>query len=115
MLFIAPIVSSSDSQDTKTIFDLLSAIDGLYESVDTEVGHLGRPLGLHTSISYGLSISYYKYPLYEALKSARELLFDKAKHVDGKMLSLGVYANIVVRGSWALFVRIQMYIHLFLN
>lgn len=84
LLFIAPVVSSSDLQGTRTIFDLLSAIDGLYQSVDTEVGHLGRPLGLHTSISYGLSISYYKYPLYEALKSARELLFDKAKHVEGK-------------------------------
>lgn len=84
LLFIAPVVSSSDLQGTRTIFDLLSTIDDLYQSVDTEVGHLGRPLGLHTSISYGLSISYYKYPLYEALKSARELLFDKAKHVEGK-------------------------------
>lgn len=84
LLFLAPVVSSTGVGGTSTIFDLLSAIDDLYQSVDAEVGHLGRPLGLHTSISYGLSISYYKYPLYEALKSARELLFDKAKNVDGK-------------------------------
>lgn len=84
LLFMAPVVSSAGAEETKTIFDLLSAIDDLYQQVDTKVGHLGRPLGLHTSISYGLSISYYKYPLYEALKSARELLFDKAKNVDGK-------------------------------
>lgn len=84
LLFLAPVVSSTGMEGTSTIFDLLSTIDDLYQSVDAEVGHLGRPLGLHTSISYGLSISYYKYPLYEALKSARELLFDKAKNVDGK-------------------------------
>lgn len=84
LLFLAPVVSSIGAGNTSTIFDLLSAIDNLYQSVDAEVGHLGRPLGLHTSISYGLSISYYKYPLYEALESARKLLFDKAKNVDGK-------------------------------
>lgn len=84
LLFLAPVVSSTGAEGTSTIFDLLSAIDNLYQSVDVEVGRLGRPLDLHTSISYGLSISYYKYPLYEALKSARELLFDKAKNVDGK-------------------------------
>lgn len=84
LLFMAPVVSFDDSQGMKTIFDLLLAIDRLYKQVDGKVGDLGRPSGLHTSLSYGLSISYYKYPLYEALKSARELLFDKAKNVDGK-------------------------------
>jgi CRISPR-associated protein Cmr2 len=84
LLFIAPVISSTGTKEMITIFDLLSTIDNLYQQVDTKVEDLGRPLGLHTSISYGLSISYYKYPLYEALKSARELLFDKAKNVEGK-------------------------------
>lgn len=85
LLFIAPVVSYIDpSKPTSTIFDLLANIDKRYTEVDTIIGTLGRPLNLHTSISYGLSISYYKYPLYEALKSARELLFDKAKNIDGK-------------------------------
>lgn len=84
LLFIAPVILPTDAREMKNIFDLLSAIDKLYQKVDDVVGELGRPLGLHTSISYGLSISYYKYPLYEALKNAREQLFGKAKNVDGK-------------------------------
>ncbi len=39
---------------------------------------------MHTTLSYGLSISYYKYPLYESLNTARSLLFDVAKRVDSK-------------------------------
>lgn len=66
------------------IFDLLSAIDMLYKNVDNNVKNLEGSLDLHTSMSYGLSISYYKYPLYESLKSAREQLFDKAKKIQGK-------------------------------
>lgn len=39
---------------------------------------------IKASLSFGVSISYYKYPLYEALESARNLLFGKAKKVEGK-------------------------------
>lgn len=96
LLFIAPVVSEYELDDNnkvislRCIFDLITEIDKLYKKeVEDVLDTLGRPKDdnnkeLHTSISYGLSISYYKYPLYEALKSARELLFDKAKHVEGK-------------------------------
>lgn len=86
LLFLAPVVS-----DKGNIFGLLSEIDGLYKkTVDGAIdgNKIIRPEKdgekLHTSLSYGLSVSYYKYPLYEALKSARESLFDTAKNVQGK-------------------------------
>lgn len=86
LLFLAPVVS-----DKGNIFGLLSEIDDCYKkTVDEAIdkNNISRPKKdgkeLHTSLSYGLSVSYYKYPLYEALKSARELLFDTAKNVQGK-------------------------------
>lgn len=86
LLFLAPVVS-----DKGNIFGLLSEIDDCYKkTVDEAIdkNNISRPKKdgkeLHTSLSYGLSVSYYKYPLYEALKSARELLFDTAKNVQEK-------------------------------
>lgn len=96
LLFIAPVVSDNkvEGQDEKVtnIFELLSAIDACYKStVDDRMDGEGleRPKDadendIHTSISYGLAISYYKYPLYEAWNSAISLLFDTAKNVSGK-------------------------------
>lgn len=86
LLFLAPVVS-----DKGNIFGLLSEIDDCYKkTVDKAMDEskIKRPekdgKKLHTTLSYGLSVSYYKYPLYEALKSARELLFDTAKNVQEK-------------------------------
>lgn len=79
LLFIAPVRSEEG-----TIFDLIDKIDALYkDTVDSSIEPF-RPDGLPTYLSYGLSISYYKYPLYEAFKDALNLLFDKAKNVKGK-------------------------------
>lgn len=98
LLFIAPVISDTEyeieenGEDNKkkvdNIFELLEAIDAGYKSkVGKKVEELWKgkqePV-IHTSMSYGLSISYYKYPLYEALNTARELLFDTAKKVSNK-------------------------------
>ena len=80
LLFIAP-VRAKDA----TIFDLIDSIDELYKNtVDAKIKDSLRPNGIHTYLSYGLSITYYKYPLYEAFKDAIRLLFEKAKNVEGK-------------------------------
>ncbi len=68
LLFLAPVIG----ENGKHIFQLLDEIEdkafnGVHEVVDC------------ASLSFGVSISYYKYPLYEALESARHLLFDIAK------------------------------------
>lgn len=79
LLFIAPVQGNNN-----TIFGLIDGIDKLYANmVDKSIGEF-RPNNLHTYLSYGLSISYYKYPLYEAFKDALDLLFTKAKQIDGK-------------------------------
>lgn len=83
LLFIAPVKSGSE-----TIFDLIDNIDKAYkEMVDKSIESF-RPRHegnlIHTYLSYGLSISYYKYPLYEAFKNALTQLFDRAKKVNGK-------------------------------
>lgn len=91
LLFIAPVVSNH--LKAHNIFELLEYISKQYkEMVDDKITELGisRPKDeetkedVYTTVSYGLSISYYKYPLYEAFRTARELLFDTAKNVPGK-------------------------------
>lgn len=99
LLFLAPVVGmtkktakDSDGKDmlySKNIFDLLNDIDNCFEPVKSYVN--GKSLidkdtnkTIVPSMSYGVSITYYKFPLYEALASARHLLFGVAKNVDGK-------------------------------
>ncbi len=76
LLFIVPVAG-----DKGNIFDLIKEIDGLYEKVKAVAD---QPDGLSTSMSYGIAICYHKYPLYEALSSARKQLFEVAKNIDGK-------------------------------
>lgn len=85
LLFIAPVNGKNNN-----IFGLIDKIDKLYaDKVDKSIDDF-RPNDdydkpIHTYLSYGLSISYYKYPLYEAFKSALDLLFEKSKkEVKGK-------------------------------
>ena len=100
LLLIAPVVSDYTLKGTDgkadrkilNVFELVSAIDNLYNSIvdgKLGVGDMKRPIDnknnpIHTSLSYGLTISYYKYPLYEALGSAQSLLFNNAKKVNDK-------------------------------
>lgn len=84
LLFIAPVCN----QQGKTIFDLLEEIDQAYNEIQEIADNLqiegDNGNLIHTSLSYGISISYYKYPLYEAWKTAREQLFDMAKEKAGR-------------------------------
>ena len=73
LLFIAPVVG----KDGKNIFDLIGEIDDIFAK------HFEKMEG-NPSLSYGISITYYKFPLYEAWKKASNLLFGKAKKVEGK-------------------------------
>ena len=88
LLFIAPVCG----KEGKTIFDLIGEIDEEYEQIqkiveerDIEIDKDGEKIKVRTSMSYGISIIYYKYPLYEAWEIARNMLFEVAKkQVDGK-------------------------------
>lgn len=73
LLFIVPVVGN----DGKNIFDLIAELDSCYERVRQVAGE-------QTTLSYGISISYYKYPLYECFETARNLLNAKAKKYEQK-------------------------------
>jgi len=83
LLFIAPVVFGKEEEE-KTIFDLIDRINNVFQEskVPEIIGEDPETKKkLIPSMSYGISITYYKYPLYEALNMSRELLFDVAKEL----------------------------------
>jgi CRISPR-associated protein Cmr2 len=64
LLFFAPVVNNG-----KTLFELIDNLSRLFDGA----------LGGKATISFGVSITYYKFPLYEALEKCRNLLFERAK------------------------------------
>ena len=85
LLFIAPVIG----KDGSNIFNLLDVIEkDAFKGVHDVVGTFGlkddKDNPIEASLSFGVSISYYKYPLYEALEAARNLLFGKAKNIKQK-------------------------------
>ncbi len=69
LLFFAPVVSKD-----KTIFNLCDELSKIFSEKFENYNTKPKP-----SLSFGVSITYNKFPLYEALESARGLLFAKAK------------------------------------
>lgn len=78
LLFLAPVISKQNNQN---IFQLIHKIDEQYEAVVNKNAKEWQREGENksTTMSYGVFISYYKHPLYEALNAARNLLFNEAK------------------------------------
>lgn len=70
LLFFAPVVN-----DKKTIFNLCEEISERFNTIFQNYTTTPKP-----TLSFGVSITYYKFPLYEALESSRNLLFGKAKN-----------------------------------
>lgn len=77
LLFFAPVVNRVTKENGATsvenLFDLIARLDNEFK--DKFEG---------ATLSYGISITYYKYPLNEALTQARSLLFEKAKKYRSK-------------------------------
>ncbi len=76
LLFFAPVMYKG-----KTVFDVCHCLGDCFKENIAE--GMGREEDLPT-LSFGISISYYKYPMYEALESAQTQLFSKAKKFPGK-------------------------------
>ena len=67
LLIFAPVINSKK----ETVFDLVKKLSKDYEeALETT----------QSTLSFGISITYYKYPLYEALKKSRKALFEVAKN-----------------------------------
>lgn len=85
LLFIAPV----KGVDGTNIFEFLNKVEEVaFKNVqevikECELKDKNGNL-IEASLSFGISITYYKYPLYEALESARKLLFDVAKNIKDK-------------------------------
>ena len=82
LLFLAPV----RGKGSVSIFELLDKLEGSFQVVRDECRTALPELDDKDlpSLSFGVSICYYKHPLYEALESARHLLFDVAKEVNDK-------------------------------
>ena len=70
LLFFAPVVNDANPQ-IKHIIDLLDKLDSAF--IALFIGYKTSPA---PSLSFGVSISYYKYPLFEALEDSRGLLHE---------------------------------------
>ena len=75
LLFFAPITMKVDNEN-KNVFDLLEKLKGIYE---TAFEFYNKTAEEKTTLSFGVSITYYKFPLSEALNLSRDALFAKAK------------------------------------
>lgn len=85
LLFIAPVIG----KDGTHIFNLLGSIENnAFKGVKDIVNALKlkneKGSEIEASLTFGVSVSYFKYPLYEALETARNLLFGKAKGIKEK-------------------------------
>jgi len=82
LLFFAP-VATINAKGEQTIFDLINTLDTHFKATVSDklikISEADRP-----TLSWGVSISYYKFPLSEAIVTSRQLLFDKAKSYEGK-------------------------------
>ena len=67
--------------DSATIFNLAKEINGCFQNVFKEYIDRVNP---KPSLSFGIFISYYKYPLYEALQESANLLFGISKSTGRK-------------------------------
>lgn len=82
LLFIAPV----QNKEGRHIFELIQDLDTLFPGAELqELGKQADPLfDTLPTLSYGVSISYFKYPMFESLDAMDDLLFDSAKGFGGK-------------------------------
>jgi len=81
LLFIAPVISNDSKGKEHTIFDLIEQLSQqFYNTIDSSfVVFDPNNIELKPSMSFGLTITYYKFPLYEAMEMSRNKLFVDAK------------------------------------
>ncbi len=81
ILAFAPVAFKDSNGKTKTVLDLSIELSDAYKDI------VGKNHS-ETTLSIGINIAYYKFPLSIALKNTREQLFGKAKTDDKNALAL---------------------------
>ena len=82
LLFFAPVVSNK-----KTIFELC---EELSQGFEEELKELNQKVEQKATLSFGVSITYYKFPLYEALERSRNLLYEAKSGKDRNKIAFEV-------------------------
>lgn len=79
ILIFAPIACIDKENETvqNTVFNLIELLDNDFKNTVQQYCTANNLA--HPTLSYGVKISYYKYPLKEAMNEAHKLLDDKAK------------------------------------
>jgi CRISPR-associated protein Cmr2 len=77
LVFLAPIVANAPSGRPRTVFNLLEALNQAFDVLE-----LGKGLPIKPSMSYGITLSFYKFPLFEAQELSRKQLNDRAKKAE---------------------------------
>jgi CRISPR-associated protein Cmr2 len=75
LLFFAPMKNNN-----RTVFELCDELSSCFE----EKMHILEDVEKISTLSFGMSISYYKYPMYEALEESYIRLKEYAKNIVGK-------------------------------
>lgn len=117
LLFFVPVAhTNGNGKIEKTILDLINDIDIVFEQEILENKQLKsviEKLDKKPSMSYGINISYYKYPLDQALTNAKSLLLEKAKQGNKNAIALRVTKHsgqafeTILHKSSSLFVEVQ--------
>lgn len=72
LFFFAPVINKN-----RSVFDLIDELDVIFNEIfEQEIEKLEQK----PRLSFGVAVNYYKYPLYEAVEAARNLLFNDAKN-----------------------------------
>jgi CRISPR-associated protein Cmr2 len=81
LLFFAPVISYSKEEKKNTyIFQLIETLDRKFNDIwEQWFTDNNMTVTYKTSLSYGVSITYYKFPLNEAMDLSHDLLFNHAK------------------------------------
>jgi CRISPR-associated protein Cmr2 len=80
LVFFAPVASINEKGEYKTIFDLINDIDQKFNEIfnaqNSDKSYLKYPTiaSNRPCLSYGVSITYYKFPLREAYEQSLELM-----------------------------------------
>ncbi|WP_066506983.1 type III-B CRISPR-associated protein Cas10/Cmr2 [Abyssisolibacter fermentans] len=93
LLFFAPVLNKNEN-----IFDLIDKVNNCFKDVFNEYIASDR-LEKKPSLSFGVSITHYKYPLNESLDTARTLLFDVAKKYKNSDCEKNTIAAMLVKHS----------------
>lgn len=86
LLFLAPVRGKNNT----TIWSLCKQIGLRFQEIFQESGMITKET--LPSISFGVSVNYYKFPLFEAFQDARMLLFGEAKNF-GEKNNIAVKVN----------------------